>query len=140
MPSGRNWVLLLKTCLALLPMSVDSPGQMTTHVNISALQNFDVAIDDWSRPIDGGFSLFPCGGYWINGTTENRFGDVPSFLVHSPPAGPFPYSRLATYLPSNGTETFLYHQLNATVIAEDFLNEAIGNWGSNNITILTTSD
>ena len=78
---------------------------------------------------------------WVNGARAQIFsvydGDDGEPLLGDP-ATPFPYSSLAFYKPMNSSTKYLYHQLNATVIAEEIWEEEIGSWRSNNITILTT--
>ena len=61
----------------------------------------------------------------------------PSPEKHSAPTSQFPYSRIAATTPANSTVIYIYHQINATTIAEDILDESLGTWTSFDISIAT---
>ena len=71
---------------------------------------------------------------WVNQTSMYSSG--PQSDQYLAPPTPCPYSRLATYTSFNATRMFfVYHQLDAEVIAEEEYNWAIGSWQSNNISV-----
>ena len=77
---------------------------------------------------------------WINGTSMATFRGTKFDQNDSRfPATSFPFSRLAgCYAASSSSSPpifYIYHQLNATIIAEEVFDPSIGNWASNNITV-----
>ena len=117
-----------------LPSALDPNSE--SHVNVTAVRDSDLIITGF-EPISKADSYFPSSGFWINGTTLEGFG-YGVLEEHDAPPGPFPYSRLTTYIAPNSSTINIYHQLSATVIAEAVYQDAIGGWESNNITILTS--
>jgi len=71
---------------------------------------------------------------WVNAT--KLVSEDPLDLASSP-ISPFPYARLAVITPSNGKVFYLYHQINASILAEDIYDPYIRSWTSNNISIPT---
>ena len=81
---------------------------------------------------------------WVNGSRLASFRG-PSYDSDDDTTIPkmkFPYSRLTGYTTTTSSilaaDYFIYHQLSATVIAEEVFDAGVGNWASNNITIMTT--
>ena len=66
-------------------------------------------------------------GIWINGTQ-------PTHLCHPPlnkmqvPDNTFPFTRLATTASTDGSSSFLYHQMNGTMLAEEQFDIALDTW------------
>jgi len=71
---------------------------------------------------------------WVNGTTLSGDPLGPS----SPHLSPFPYTRLATTTPPNSSAAYLFHQVNALILAQDIWDASILSWQSRNITIPTS--
>jgi len=67
---------------------------------------------------------------WVNAT-----GLVAEFPAYDNPIAPFPYTRLAVTTPPASKAFYLYHQINASTLAEDIYDTAVSSWGSTNITI-----
>lgn len=60
--------------------------------------------------------------------------------LHTAPAGPFPFKRLASITMANQTESYLYHQINGTVLAEEQYLPGLNQWvTSSHITISNCS-
>ena len=89
--------------------------------------------------IDGtGSEQFRRFGFWVKNQkliplSSNRFTTVPSL-----PQSPFPFSRLASMVPTNGSHFFIYHQLNVSSFAEDRWDDSLGGWVSNSFEISMT--
>ncbi|MCJ1479151.1 hypothetical protein MMC13_007835 [Lambiella insularis] len=78
-------------------------------------------------------------GFWVNGTTLSSitsFGN--DVYPTTSPSSQFPYTRLASTSPGNGTEILLYHQINDTAFAEDVYDTSGGVWSSSSFTISTS--
>lgn len=65
-------------------------------------------------------------GLWVNGTQlANLGGNNPqhNYLLNSIPQGTpkntFPFKRLARFISSDGSTTYLYYQMNGTTFAEE---------------------
>ena len=71
---------------------------------------------------------------WVNGT-DLSFELSTGLKI--PPSSPFPHTRMALTNPTNSTALYLYHQINATTIAEDIWDGSDLGWASSNITIPT---
>ena len=84
----------------------------------------------------------PAFGIWVNGTRMEYFSVREINYDNWPtasPSSPFPYPRLASTLPVNSTAIYIYHQINATIFAEEVWDEAVGSWRSSNVSISVTS-
>ena len=73
------------------------------------------------------------GMIWVN-QSEFKFDDGAAV---SGLATPFPFNRVASLYVNTTEGTYIYHQLNDTVIAEDFQDGAFGSWFPSNITVPT---
>ena len=110
-----------------------------SHTNTNAYPGFDFSIDLFEQ-VDLEFPIglvVPAGGFWVNGTALDTFSKFDSKSFYGLPSSVFLYPRLATCAPANDTGFYIYHQLSATVIAEEKCDHSIGNWEASNITIMT---
>lgn len=63
---------------------------------------------------------------WVNGTKPTVFyGQKVNMPVTS-----FPFARLASVSTSDGSVTYLYHQMNGTTFAEEQWDKSVKDWGS----------
>ena len=68
-------------------------------------------------------------GIWVNGTQPTSFYYGGFGLSNIPvPGGAFPFARLASIAETDGSTSYLYHQLNGTTIVEEQWNQAESNW------------
>jgi hypothetical protein len=77
-------------------------------------------------------------GFVVNGTALTSIYQPDTQLTSAPPGSPFPFARLASTVPPNGTAFYVYHQIDNVTFAEDKYDLSIGHWASKNITISTT--
>ena len=129
--------------LPLKPSPSTQPSQHmddVDRINATQFRNSDLAITTLSSGDQGIIPLAcPFGGFWVDQENLNAFGIESSSSGGSLPLGPFPYSRLATYLsgPPNSSTVTVYHQFNATMIVEETWDSVVAGWSSSNITIST---
>lgn len=67
-------------------------------------------------------AMFATSYIWINGTQPVAGPDSPT------PVTPFPFARLASVYPADGSSTFLYHQINDTTFAEEHWDSSSEAW------------
>ena len=67
-------------------------------------------------------AMFATNYIWINGTQPVAGPDGPT------PVTPFPFARLASVYPADGSSTFLYHQINDTTFAEEHWDSSSEAW------------
>lgn len=93
------------------------------------LQTFEDTIDGPIQP-----TLGRVLGFWVkNQTLTPLSGD---FYSKSPsPQSLFPFSRLASIVPVNSSDFFIYHQLNASSFGEERWDDSFGGWVSNSFEI-----
>ena len=67
---------------------------------------------------------------WVNGTQPTSFYYGNKFKPSNfpVPGGAFPFARLASIAETDGSTSYLYHQLNGTTIVEEQWNQAESNW------------
>ena len=73
---------------------------------------------------------------WINGTQPVLIGEDDS--NPSLPSSEFPFKRLASVTLTDGSATYLYHQMNGTTFAEEQWDDSLQNWVSTEY--ITVSD
>ena len=66
-------------------------------------------------------------GLWINGTQPALIPTV-STQNAALPSNHFPFRRLASVTPSDGSATYLYHQINGTTFAEEQWDDSFQSW------------
>ena len=117
-----------KTCMPLL-------GLMTwaedNHGSGPYSQPTYVGIDDSDIVIVGAAQF----AIWVSGTEAMAFsyGEPRSYET---PNVSFPFKRLASTTSPDRTESYLYHQINKTTIAEEVFIESANSWlASNCITV-----
>ncbi|KAL8792432.1 MAG: hypothetical protein Q9195_004965 [Heterodermia aff. obscurata] len=69
--------------------------------------------------------------FWVKNQTLTPLSDS----VVTSPQSLFPFSRLASIVPLNGSDFFIYHQLNASNFAEDRWDDSLSGWISNSFEI-----
>ena len=74
-------------------------------------------------------------GFWVKNQALTALLSDPFSSVPTSPQSPFPFSRLAGMIPVNGSDFFIYHQLNASSFAEDQWDDSLGGWISNSFEI-----
>ena len=68
-------------------------------------------------------------GIWVNGTQPTSFWyGTPGPSDFPVPGGAFPFTRLASIAETDGSTSYLYHQLNGTTIVEEQWNQAESSW------------
>ena len=67
-------------------------------------------------------AMFATSYIWINGTQPVAGPDSAT------PVTPFPFARLASAYPADGSSTFLYHQINDTTFAEEHWDSSSAAW------------
>ena len=106
----------------------------TQSLNSSPTEGFDILLLDWTAL---GRTLF-----WVSNNTLRTLNlyDISNDLcldgLPSKPSSVFPFKRLAGLQVANSL--LVYHQLNATAIAEDQWDDSIGGWQSSIINIETS--
>lgn len=63
---------------------------------------------------------------WVNGTRPAVINFNPP--TNTAPVGPFPFRRLASITLANQTESYLYHQINGTTLAEGQYLPSLNQW------------
>lgn len=63
---------------------------------------------------------------WVNGTRPAVINFNPA--TNTAPVGPFPFRRLASITLANQTESYLYHQINGTTLAEEQYLPSLNQW------------
>ena len=87
-------------------------------------------------PYDPTFAVGP-NGYWVNGTTFSFLQPGLSDALVAPKSF-FPFTRMATMLGANDGSYSLFHQFNASILAEDVWDAGLSSWTSFNISISTS--
>ncbi|MCJ1383887.1 hypothetical protein MMC17_007001 [Xylographa soralifera] len=84
-----------------------------------------------------GPNTFGPSGYWVNDSTLTSFAGFGKSQARFS-ASPFPYTRLASTSPWNSEAFYMYHQINASMLAEDVWDVGQAAWTSSNISIATS--
>ena len=97
---------------------MSSDGSDTTVTDISAVQRSDLLIA--TNGLQGPYGL------WVDGTTLSYYNVDFKPLLGGSTNSPFPFTRLASIFPSNGSNFYLYHQISETTFVEDLWSSDIG--------------
>lgn len=102
------------TATAALP----TPTSTAAAFNETLIGDVDIAQVFVNNPNSDSYTLF---GFWVNGTDLAAY-TTKNIGLSTQPQSSFPYKRLAGTTSGNGSDIYLYHQINQTSIAEDMYN------------------
>ncbi len=102
------------TATAIIP----TPTSTTAAYNETLIGDVNIAQVLVNNQNSDSYTLF---GFWVNGTDLAAY-TTKNIGLSTQPQSPFPYRRLTGTTVGNGSEIFLYHQINQTSIAEDMYN------------------
>lgn len=94
----------------------------TTLKQVNNFENNDFTESDLVMISPPGY-LF---AVWVNGTQPAVINFNPP--TNTAPVGPFPFKRLASITLANQTESYLYHQINGTTLAEEQYLPSLNQW------------
>ena len=101
-----------------LPSATANPSGQSAQYNESLIGDVDIAqvFVPTSNGKTTGYTLF---GFWVNGTELAAY-TTKNIGLSGAPQSDFPHSRLAAITGSTASgDVFLFHQVNATSIAQD---------------------
>ncbi|KAL9601999.1 MAG: hypothetical protein Q9219_002107 [cf. Caloplaca sp. 3 TL-2023] len=124
---------------ALLNFNIDVP---TGNLTASSSGFGDVEARPYTEPSNE-IGIFGREGevvherMWINQSILRIYEDTMRTDTPKSPETPFPFNRLTTLYLNSTKETYIYHQISDTVIAEELWDEVNKSWFTKNITIPT---
>ena len=87
------------------------------------------ASDDYSSIHQSDIAPFGSSyALWINGTQPALIPTRINDAVLTLPSNDFPFKRLASVTLTDGSATYLYHQMNGTTFAEEQWHNALRDW------------
>ena len=72
-------------------------------------------------------------GFWVKNQTLTPLSDF--YSKSTLPQSLFPFSRLASIVPANSSDFFIYHQLNASNFGEERWDDSLNGWTSTSFEI-----
>lgn len=106
---------------APIPSATSDPSKQSAQFNESLIGDVNIAqvFLPTSNGKTTGYTLF---GFWVNGTELAAY-TTKNIGLSGAPKSPFPYSRLAGTTGGTGSgDVFLFHQVNASSVAQDVYN------------------
>lgn len=103
---------------APIPTATSDPSKQSAQYNESLIGDVNIAqvFLPTSNGKTTGYTLF---GFWVNGTELAAY-TTKNIGLSGAPKSPFPYSRLAATTGGTGSgDVFLFHQVNASSLAQD---------------------
>lgn len=93
-----------------------------TTLRVNSFENNDLTESDLVMISPPGYFF----AIWVNDTRPAVVNFNPP--TNTAPAGPFPFKRLASITLANQTESYLYHQINGTTLAEEQYLPSLNQW------------
>ncbi|KAL9583823.1 MAG: hypothetical protein Q9203_004915 [Teloschistes exilis] len=112
--------------------SLSTSGDLTIRGESSFNHDMSFVADSDVAPLAQGGALF-----LSHSTSQYGFDPIAYGGTTQSPTSRFPFNRLTSTYATNSNSTYLYHQLNDTVLAEELWDGTSGFWISSNITIDT---
>ena len=106
------------------------PYTERSFCEITSILGFTLSLEDRVSIRQSDIAVFgnqSWGAIWINGTQPvlMSFGSFPQPML---PSNEFPFKRLASVTSTDGSATYLYHQMNGTTFAEEQWDDKTGIW------------